>query len=189
MIIVNFCLTNFLYVCYNGLINPEEVISMPIALNALEKIRRFSKIIYTLLKIAFVAYIVYGAFQLITMLLIQVQGPSAEGGIPLLVWQGTTVFMPMLPYATVAEAAEALARSIFTVIALGFGARVFRSLREVATPFCPAVVAGLKKLAIALLLAGLATGAAGFLAAGIAWVLYLIFDYGCALQNESDTTL
>jgi len=154
-----------------------------------EKIRRFSKVVFVLMKIAFVAYIVFGGFQVVTLALFPIKGAVLEGGIPLLHWRGTTVLVPMLPYATIAEAAQALAQTIFTVIALGFGARVFRALRDAATPFCLEVTAGLKKTAVALLFAGLATGAAGFLAAGIAWMLYLVFGYGCALQNESDTTL
>jgi hypothetical protein len=36
---------------------------------------------------------------------------------------------------------------------------------------------------------GFASGVVAFLAAGIAWALCLIFDYGCALQNENDTTI
>jgi len=162
---------------------------MPNENNAPEKIQRISRIIYVLLKIAFVAYIVFGGFQLVTMILIPMEGVSTGGSIPLLVWRSTTVLVPMLPYASAGEAAKELVQTVFTVIALGFGARVFRILREAGSPFRPEVVAGLKALAFTLLFAGLAAGAAGFLAAGIAWVLYMVFDYGCALQNESDTTL
>jgi len=154
-----------------------------------EKIQRLSKVIYVLLKIAFVAYIVFGAFQLVTMILLPVAGPSMDGALPLFRWRGTEVLMPMLPYASMKEAVQELIQTVFTVIALGFGGRVFRVLREANSPFRPEVTAALKRLAIALLLVGVVTGAAGFLAAGVAWVVYMAFDYGCALQNESDTTL
>ena len=173
---------------------------MPNANNASKKIQRVSRVIYVLLKIAFVAYIVYGSFQIVTILWIQLRGGvdiaalEADGALPLFVWEGAVwrgaqVFMPVLPYASLSQAAQELVQTVFTVIALGFGARTFRMLREADSPFRPEVVAGLKRLAIALLLVGVFTGAAGFLAAGIAWVVYMAFDYGCALQNESDTTL
>ena len=153
-----------------------------------EKIQRVSRVVYVLLKIAFVAYIVFGGFQIVTMVCLPMKIPT-EGFFPLISWRGTMVLVPMLPYASMKEAAQELIQTVCTVIALGFGARTFRVLREANSPFRPEVTAALKRLAIALLFTGLAAGAAGFLAAGIAWVLYMAFGYGCALQNESDTTL
>ena len=160
-----------------------------------EKIQRVSKVIGILLKIAFVAYIVFGSFQLVTLLWISLGETfdlavvKAQGALPLFSWRGMRVMMPLLPYASIGEAVRELVQTVFTVIALGFGRQVFRALREASSPFRPEVAAALKKLAIALLFVGGVTGAAGFLAAGVAWVLYMTFDYGCALQNESDTTL
>jgi hypothetical protein len=78
---------------------------------------------------------------------------------------------------------------IFTIFSLRFTKRVFRLLRENGSPFREDVVKTLKRLTIVLLITGGVSGVIPFLAAGIVWVLYLIFDYGCALQYESDTTL
>jgi hypothetical protein len=78
---------------------------------------------------------------------------------------------------------------IFTIIALRFTKRVFRLLRENGSPFREDIVKALKRLTIILLITGTVSGAIPFLAAGIVWVLCLVFDYGRELQNESDTTL
>jgi len=170
------------------------------AFTAPEKIQRFSRVIYVLLKIGFIAYIVYGGFQIVTLITLTPGffpalpkivdlGEFNPAGIPILFWRGTRVYLPVLPYTTVVQAAQNLAQTVFTAVALGFGQRVFRMLREAGSPFRPKVVAGIRKTAIAMLFVGVATGGAGFLAAGITWVLYLVFDYGCTLQDESDTTL
>jgi hypothetical protein len=78
---------------------------------------------------------------------------------------------------------------IFTVIGVAATKRVFRLLRDDGSPFRPEVVRALKRLAITLIILGVMSGVIPLLAAGIIWVLCLIFEYGCSLQNESDTTL
>jgi uncharacterized membrane protein YfcA len=80
-------------------------------------------------------------------------------------------------------------RTAFTIVALAYAKSTFHALRDNGSPFREDIVQRFKQLAIALLCVGVVTGVVGFLAAGIVWVLCLIFDYGCALQNESDTTL
>jgi hypothetical protein len=78
---------------------------------------------------------------------------------------------------------------IFTLIALRFTRRIFKLLRENGSPFREDIVKALKRLTIVLLITGGVSGAIPFLAAGIVLVLCMIFDYGRALENESDTTL
>jgi len=82
-----------------------------------------------------------------------------------------------------------LLQTIFTIVGLGFAKTVFKLLRENGTPFRDNVVMSLKKLAVALLCVGAVSGVIPFLAAGIVWVLCLVFNYGRTLQNDSDTTL
>jgi hypothetical protein len=62
-------------------------------------------------------------------------------------------------------------------------------LRDDGSPFREDIVRALKRLAIALLVIGALSGVIPLLAAGVVWVLCLIFSYGSALQSESDTTL
>jgi hypothetical protein len=171
-----------------------------------EKIRRFSRVIYILCKIAWIALIVAGALQALSFILsilkvntelITVAGAEVEA--PLLFKLGNTkVYLPMMwiPGYDVIGGHPAfqigvsdLLLTVFSLVGLMYGKRVFRLLRDNGTPFREDVVTALKKLAIALLVMGAAAGYGTFLAAGIVWVLCMIFDYGRALQYESDTTL
>ena len=171
-----------------------------------EKIMRFSGIIYVLLNIAFVALIVVGALEAVSWLwsvlklnteVVTVAGVDME--LPLLFKVGSLkVYMPVMwksgfdffgarPIAAVGF--EDFLLTVFTVAGLRFAKAVFKLLRENGSPFRGDVVVSLKKLAVALLCVGAVSGVIPFLAAGIVWVLCLIFDYGRALQDESDTTL
>ena len=134
-----------------------------------------------LLKVAFVGSIVYGGFQLLSIL-------WTDGKSPLFLWHGTKVLLPVLPYDSPGKAIWALAQTVFAIIALGFGARVFQALQTAATPFHTDVSARLKPFAVALLLVGVVGNSACLLAAGVTWVLYLIFNYGRALEEEKDQT-
>ncbi|MDR0857538.1 MAG: hypothetical protein LBN97_00725 [Oscillospiraceae bacterium] len=172
-----------------------------------EQIRRFSKVIYILLKISFAAFIVVGAVEAVSWFMsvlalhteaVIVGGKTIE--VPFLFKLGEVkIYMPVF---IMGESGADLSdfdflkfsfgdflRTAFTIAALAHAKISFRALRDNSSPFREDVVQKFKRLAIALLYVGVMTGVVGFLAAGIVWVLCLIFDYGCALQNESDTTL
>lgn len=171
-----------------------------------EKIRRFSKVVYTLLQVAFIALIVVGALQAISMLwsffglrteALTIAGNEAE--YPLLFkLGGTKIYLPVAwtwgfdflgTHSIASTNLSGLLLTIFTIVGLGFASAVFKLLKENASPFRDDVTGSLKKLAIALLFMGAVSGFVPLVAAGVVWVLCLIFDYGRILQNESDTTL
>ena len=174
-----------------------------------EKIRRFSRVVYVLLQISFVASIVGGAFLTLfvswpafdlPMKTVEIGGRTVETAV-LFQLGNTTVSMPFViagsSNLSIFSWNENIPSYDFThvlsvvvfIIALAFAKRIFKILREEGSPFREDVVKGLKSLAIALLCSGLVTGGTGIIAAGVVWVLCLIFDYGRALQAESDTTL
>lgn len=171
-----------------------------------ENIIRFSKIIYVLLKISFIALIIVGAAQALSGLwsllslhteVLTIAGVDMEA--PLLfklgdikvylpvMWESGFDIMGVRSSKTVGF--DDLLLTIFTIIGIGYAMSVFGLLREYGSPFREEVVRSLKKLAIAMLLMGAVSGVIPLVAAGIVWVLCLIFSYGHALQNESDTTL
>ncbi|MGI6004859.1 MAG: hypothetical protein ACOX88_05540 [Christensenellales bacterium] len=171
-----------------------------------DKIMRFSRIIHILLKIAFIMLIVVGALQAFSLLwsfldlnteVLKIAGVEAE--YPLLFkWGEIKVYLPMawesgfdfLGVRSVSAAnLSGLLLTIFTIIGLGFAKVVFKLLRENGSPFRDDVIRSLRKLSIALLFMGVVSGFVPFIAAGVVWVLCMIFDYGRMLQNESDTTL
>ena len=174
--------------------------------NQKEKIMRFSKIIHILLKIAFIALIVVGASEAFSWLwsilklhteVLTIAGVETE--LPLLfkfgdfkvylpiMWAGGFDFLGVRSIPAIGFGD--FLQTIFTIVGLGFAKTVFKQLQEDGTPFRDDVVLSLKKLAIALLCMGAVSGVIPFLAAGIVWVLCLIFDYGHTLQNDHDTTL
>ena len=176
-----------------------------------EKIMRFSKVICTLLNIAIIAFIVIGALTLVAWLLSGVNLPTeiltidgVDTEVSYLFKLGNSkVFFPMVwksgfNFSSIQAFIPGISSTvgigdfisvIFTIIVLRFTLRVFKLLRKNGSPFKEGIVKALKKLTIALLITGGVSGAIPFLAAGIVWVLCLIFDYGRTLQNESDTTL
>jgi len=160
-----------------------------------ERIKNFSKAVYILLRIAFVALIVVFALELTAWVLTMadVQPIFKLGNttvyLPVIVGEETLGDIPFVREWVPANLLEEFLRTLFTIIAIRFALKLFRQLKENGSPFRGEVVKELKKLAIVLLIVGCATGMIGFIASGIVWILYLIFDYGCALQNESDTTL
>jgi len=172
----------------------------------IEKIMRFSRVVCILLNIAIGVSIALGVLILLAWLLsgknlptetVIINGVNME--MPYLFKLGDTkVFMPVLWksgfessgiwFGLNASLGDFLG-VIFTIIGLRFTKKVFKLLRENGSPFRDDVVKELKRLTIVLLVVGFVSGIVAFLAAGIVWVLCLIFDYGRALQNESDTTL
>ena len=160
-----------------------------------EKIKKFSKIVYILLRVMFVVLIVVFALELTAWILTMAEvEPIFKLGnttvyLPVIVEQNALGNIPFIREWAPVNLLEEFLRTLFTIIAIRFALRLFKQLKEDGSPFRESVVKELKKLAIVLLIIGSVTGAISFIAAGIAWVLYLVFDYGCALQNESDTTL
>jgi len=160
-----------------------------------EKIKKFSKVVYVLLRIAFIVLIVVFALELTAWMLTMAEIQ------PIFKLGNTTVYLPVFVNEETFEAIpfvrewfpinllEEFLRTLFTIIAIRFAMKLFKQLKENGSPFRNEIVKELKKLAIVLLIVGCATGMIGFIASGIVWILYLIFDYGCVLQNESDTTL
>ena len=79
---------------------------------------------------------------------------------------------------------------VCTIVSHLFGS-IFKTIQKSDTPFTSAILKKLKIsfiiIAVVLFLfSGLGTGA---IAAIIFWALYTIFQYGCALQKQSDETL
>jgi len=171
-----------------------------------ENIMRFSKIVYVLLKLSFIALIVVGALQALSWFwsllglhteILSITGVDMEA--PLLfklgdvkiylpiMWESGFDFMGVRSIPIIGF--DDFLLTIFTIVGIGYAKSVFGLLRENDSPFREEVVKSLKKLAIAMLCMGAVSGVIPFLAAGIVWVLCLIFNYGHTLQNESDTTL
>ena len=176
-----------------------------------EKIMRFSKVICILLNIAIGVFIAIGILTLVAWLLTGTNLPTeivtingVDKEVPYLFKLGETrVFLPMiwesgLDFSRIGALIPGVGSTvgigdlfgvIFTIITLRFTKRVFKLLRENGSPFRVDIIQAFKRLTIVLLITGGVSGAIHFLAAGIVWVLCMIFDYGRALQNESDTTL
>jgi hypothetical protein len=170
-----------------------------------EKIMRFSRVVHILLKITFIVCIVAGAFEALAWLWPSL-GSNAEAvsaaGVaieaPLLFKSGdVSIYLPMIwesgfdlsiNPAPLIDFRDLLL-TVLTLVGLRYALSVFKLLREDGSPFRENIVKALKKLAIALLVIGALSGVIPLLAAGVVWVLCLIFSYGSALQHESDTTL
>jgi len=176
-----------------------------------EKIMRFSKVVCVLLNVAIGVFIAIGAAVLLAWIisgsnfpteLVTINGVEME--MPYLFKLGETkVFMQVIwksgfDFTGIAALTPGFGINtgigdfigiIFTIVAFRFTKKVFKLLRENGSPFREEIVKALKSLAIVLLITGGVSGAIPFLAAGIVWVLCLIFDYGRVLQNERDTTL
>ena len=173
----------------------------------IEKIQRFSNVIDILLTVAFVIFIIVLAGEALVWLWSVLQlhtitttinGQEME--FPLLFKLGdVNVALPVAWEAGLARSGlwgsvpvvsvTDILGAAFTIVGLKHAKVVFKLLRDNGSPFREEIVKGMKKLAIVLLIMGFVMGVVPFLAAGITWVLCLIFDYGRALQDESDTTL
>jgi len=155
-----------------------------------EKIKKFSKVIYVLLKIAFIALIVAGALEAFAWIV-------HVGNIPVLFKLGkVNVILPhfvtdgiTINGSTFTFGITEVLRTAMTIVIVGMAKSLFKKLRVDGSPFRADIVRGLKILSVTLLFVGIFTGLTSFIAAGVVWVLCMIFDYGCTLQNESATTL
>ena len=176
-----------------------------------EKIRRFSKVVVILLNIAICLFIVVAVLTLAAWLsskvvsnqeIVTLNGVNTE--VPYLLKLGNTkIFLPitwksginfmgigaLIPGVGFLIGIQDFLGVISIIITLRFAKNIFILLRENSSPFRDDVIKALKRLTIVLLITGGIMGIVPFLAAGIAWVLCLIFDYGRVLQSESDTTL
>ncbi|GAB2028199.1 hypothetical protein OfM2_21060 [Lactovum odontotermitis] len=158
-----------------------------------EKIKKFSSIVRKFISVFLVLAVIIVAVELIFGLLI------ALNIRPVLFKMGSTTFT-VPPFMTGSEiwgfplenwprVIADIIQAIVTIIALRYAQAVFSLLGETGLPFTREVVSRLKQLTVALIVLGFVSGLVGLIAAAIAGVLCLIFDYGCELQQESDTTL
>jgi len=155
-----------------------------------EKIKKFSKVAYVLLQIALVLTIIATVFEAFAWL---VEVEIIPGVFKI---GGTTVYLPyfLTEGISINEMAfqfslVELLRSIMSVVIVITAKTIFKKLRADGSPFHADIVKGLKILSILFLIAGVLTGTDGILIAGIVWLLCMVFDHGCTLQNERDTTL
>ena len=155
-----------------------------------EKIKKFSRVIYILLQIVFVALIVTGALEMVALIVHLGQIPalfkigSITVVVPSFIVDGITINGSTFNFGVVE-----LVRTIIMLVIVITAKSILRKLQVDGSPFRAGIVVGLKMLSITLLVAAALTGLYSFVAAGVVWVLCMIFDYGCALQNENDTTL
>ena len=176
-----------------------------------EKIKKFSKVVCTLLNITIFVYIAIGAMALLawifTLINLPVEVVSINGtdmeviylfklgdtGITLpFIWHSDPGFwgVQRLSFGfSYAIGFGYLLGVFFFIISLFYAKRVFELLYENSSPFRDSIVVALKRLSVALLITGCVVDISMFLLAGMVWALCLIFDYGYTLQNESDTTL
>ena len=172
-----------------------------------EKIMRFSRIVYVLLRVAMIILIVVAVVELISWIwagfgfetgTVTVGGTTMEA--PLVGKLGnTSVYLPVAWNSGVdvlglggffsSVTFGDFLGTVFTIVGLRVARSVFKLLKENGSPFRDDVIKSMKKLAIVLLVVGFVSGFISFIAAGIVWVFCLVFDYGRTLQNESDTTL
>ncbi|MDE6529850.1 MAG: hypothetical protein K2K96_03650 [Lachnospiraceae bacterium] len=77
------------------------------------------------------------------------------------------------------------------VVVLHFVAKVFKALKESDSPFRPAIVKNIKIVFV--LISILLVLQSGFLIGALVvlplWCIFLIFEYGCELQQQSDEIL
>jgi uncharacterized membrane protein len=178
-----------------------------------EKIRRFSRILHILFKIAFVLLIIIaslGAVGMIWALLGFQNNIWTIAGLhfsaPLLFkLGGAEVYLPIgldsgpdfQTWDPTGSVGGALAASglntwigiVLITIGVGFALPLLKRLASDGSPFQHEVVRTLRNLAIALVVIGFMAGPVARLGAGIVGVMYFIFKYGALLQQESDTTL
>ena len=157
------------------------------------KISKFSKVVRIPISIAFVALIVVGVMQVLSWVVITWNLPyifklgEIRVVLPVIITESITsgIANGIIPEATVVG----IIQTVVTIVILSLAKRFLRLLEKDGTPFRPDVVKALRKMAITLVVLGIISGMTGWVAAGVAYVLYLIFEYGCTLQKESDTTL
>ena len=172
------------------------------------KIKKFSRIIYVFLRVTFVILIVAAVLELLAWLWVSENWPTTtmmingvEVAAPLLfqigsvkvvlpfAWENRFVSILGMGSAFSAVTFGDFLATLATIVGVSFAKKVFILLKDDGSPFRLEIVQAMKRLAIALLVTGFFAGVLPLLAAGVVWVLCLIFGYGHQLQSESDTTL
>lgn len=174
------------------------------------KISKFSNVVSILLKIAIIVYIVLGVLVLVAWIMSGVNLPTESilvDGVEVQVQYlfkigNTKVSMPIIwrqgfESTGITQILEGFVTVnissfisiIMMTVCLRYARKIFIMLKEDGSPFREEIVKALKHLAIILVVVGAFTGLVSFTAAGMIWVLSLVFEYGCVLQKESDTTL
>ena len=101
-----------------------------------EKIKKFSKVVYVLLRIAFVALIVVFALELTawTLTIAKVEPIIKLGNtkvyLPVFVSDETLEAIPFVREWIPANLLEEFLRTLFTIIAIRFAMRLFKKLKE-----------------------------------------------------------
>jgi len=161
-----------------------------------EKISKFSKALCTVISVTFVVFIVIGILQVLSWVITIWDLPhvftigDTRVILPVILTNSikigdTNLIIPGFVKGNLVG----ITQTIVTLIILSFTKSFFKLLCDDGTPFRTDVVKALRKTAIAIVVLALFTGVEGWIAAGVVYVLYLIFEYGCTLQNEIDTTL
>lgn len=165
-----------------------------------QKIKGFSGVVYVLLQIIFWLMIAASAFITLAYILelVDSQISSMLPGVDITLPKGqqignTNIILPEFDFSGYGlhfkvDFGNLFAYAVILVV-LSYAKRIFNLLRRDGNPFRTDIVNNFKKLAIAMLLVGVSGGIVGFIGAAIVFVLCLVFNYGAALQNESDTTL
>jgi len=161
-----------------------------------EKLRGISKVLHITLWIVFAVSIVLGSMQIVAYLWTVLGLP----GETFLV-NGEFVMLPAflqigginLFYRSLFEMGglgwQASLRTFLALVTLFMAERMFRQLRNGASPFSEAVIRWFKRFAIAFVLLQMGTNVITVTFALIFFAISYVFDYGRLLQDESDTTL
>ena len=152
------------------------------------KIQKFSKAICILLVITLVFYVVGVIAFFITHDWSFGQNPENISRLMHLV-NINSIIKITIPLSEGGLLTIGLSGILGTIASLWFAIKVFRILWREGSPFRMEIVYSLKWLAITLLIVGLTAGLTGLIPAAIVWVLRYVFEYGCQLQQESDTLL
>lgn len=164
--------------------------------NQKQKIQKLSRVVCKLITAAFVIFIIVGVMQIISYAVIKYDLPyifklgNMHVVLPVILTNNinigdTSINIPEFLQNNMLG----IAGTVITLIILSFAKKFFKLLRDDGTPFREDVVNALHKMAIALCVLGIFNGIEVLLAALVVYVLSLIFEYGCTLQNEIDTTL
>ena len=160
------------------------------------KISKFSKLICIVINITFIAVIIIGVMQVLSWVVDKWNLPyifkigDMSVTLPVILTDkidvgDASLFVPEFVKGNI----TAILQTAAILVILSFAKKFFKLLVDDGTPFRAEVVKNLRNMAIVLIVLGAFSGLAVFIAAGVVYVLSLVFDYGYTLQNESDTTL
>ena len=167
-------------------------------MNEKEKIIAMSKLLHWILAVLAVMATVLGFMALFAY----IWSISGLGGQSYLV-EGTRVTLPSflyiggtnLFYWSIGEmnafgfGPEGILRSFFMIASLFMAERMFYQLKKGKTPFSTEVISYFKRFSYALLFLNFATNVVAIVPPLILLAMVHVFEYGRALQEESDHTL